>query len=327
MTPDISVVIATRDRPASLARLLQCVKAQDHSNLECIVVDDASNNDTLAAYEQTWRALDHRFRLLPAAGAVAQGPSHSRNRGIAAAAAPFIAFCDDDDRWIRTDHLRVALEAMRRHSADLFFANMQTSRGAEVLGADFYGVIRAFLTKHALETGLFEVAPADRAVSMKHMFLHCDSLVVSAELLRQTGLFWEKLFMAEDRDLALRLLDRAERVLYRDVVVADYDRSAHTSIVKSHTEDEIRLFVVAAMLHAETVLRTRAMRRVARGYRAWMLYELAQSARCNGQPRRARELVAQSLKLRPTVAAWRFLFAGGDGTASLETLDSRTETR
>jgi glycosyltransferase involved in cell wall biosynthesis len=300
------------------------VKSQDLANFECLVVDDASGDP--AAYDRLWQSLDGRFRLLRATSPLAEGPSRARNRGIAAAAAPLIAFCDDDDRWVRTDHLSTAVDAMRRHNADLYFANMQTSRGGDILGGDFYGAIRNLLTRRSLGQELYEVAPTDRAAAMKHIFLHCDSLVASAALLREAGLFWEKLSMAEDRDLALRLLDRAKRVLYRDVVSADYDRTAHTGLCKAYTDDEIRQFVVVAMLHAETIMRNRAMRQVARGYRAWMLYELAQSARSEGQSRAARELAVQSLLLRPTVAAFRFLLASRPAEP-LTQLKSRPEAR
>jgi hypothetical protein len=138
---------------------------------------------------------------------------------------------------------------------------------------------------------------------MKHMFLHCDSIVASRHLLESCGLYWEKLTMAEDRDLGLRLLDRAAKVLYRSTVVADYDRTIRTGLCRSYTEDEIRQFVILAMLHAETVIRDGALRRVARGYRAWMLVELAQGALDAGQGGRARELALQSILLRPTAAA------------------------
>ena len=146
---------------------------------------------------------------------------------------------------------------------------------------------------------------------MQHMFLHCDSLVVSRRLLERTGLFWEKLSMAEDRDIGLRLLDAAEKVLYRDVVVADYDRSGQVGLCKAYSEDEIRQFVVLAMLHAETAMRSPAMRRVARGYRAWMLVELAESAVQAGGAKQARELARQSLFLRPTAAAARLVAGFG----------------
>jgi len=307
--PAISVVIATRDRPACLARLLACVKKQELEELECIVVDDASGEETLAAYNSIWRELDDRFRLLLPEQRRAGGPSQARNRGIKAAQGEFVAFCDDDDLWIRDDHLSVAARAMRQHDGDLFFANLQTSRGGTVIGPDFYGAVRRPLTRNPVpgERDLFAVDRADRARSMKHMFLHCDSLVASRALLFDCGLYWEKLSMAEDRDLGLRLLDRATNVLYRSTVVADYDRTATVGICKSYTEDEIRQFVVMAMMHAETQMGDRSLRAVARGYRAWMLVELAQNASEAGRADQARELAYQSLLLRPTAAGLRLL--------------------
>lgn len=324
-TPAVSVVIATRDRAIPLGRLLRCVKQQAFPDFECIVVDDASSQHTLRAYDALWAELDARFILLrQEEGATAKGPSFTRNKGIHAARAPYVAFCDDDDCWTREDHLEFAIAALTTNKADFYFANMQTSRNGEILGPDFYGTIRRFLTQTPVPSAkdLFEVAPAERARAMKHMFLHCDSMVVSRALLHASGLYWEKLFMAEDRDLALRLLDRAQRVLYRDVVAADYDRTVPTGICKSYTDDEIRQFVILAMLHAETTMQNTSLKQVARGYRAWMLVELAESALAEGRARQARELARQSLLLRPTLAAAKLL--AGTPRAPLARLEGET---
>lgn len=322
--PDISVVIATRDRPATLARLLRSVQEQDLTSFECIVVDDASSAETMARYDTIWATLDDRFRLLlPEDGRKPHGPSAARNRGINSARGAFIAFCDDDDRWLRPDHLRIALHSLQRTNAELFFANMQTSRSGEVIGPDFYGVVRRFLTRAPFShNALYEVSLRQRARAMKHIFLHCNSLVVSAALLKQVGLFWEKLSMAEDRELCLRLLDAAQRVLYRDVVVADYDRTVETGLCKSYTEDEIRQFIILAMLRAETRMKNGGMRAVARGYRAWMLLELAQGAFGRGEIAHSRELTLQSLMLRPTIEAIRLLL----GTFASRLIPARVST-
>ncbi len=330
---DVTVVIATRDRAASLARLLQCVRRQDLQTFECIVVDDGSTDETLDAYGKIWSGLDERFRLLlqEPKERKALGPSSARNRGIKAAQGEFVAFCDDDDLWIRDDHLSVAVNALRTHGADLFFANMQTSRGGKILGPDFYGTVRRYFARSALpgSAELFEVSRQDRAAGMKHMFLHCNSLVVSSQLLHRAGLFWEKLSMAEDRDLGLRLLDCAEKVVYRDAVVADYDRTTQVGICKAYTEDEIRQFVVLAMLHAETSMQDHALRRVAKGYRAWMLLELAQSAQEAGRADQARELAWQSVMLRPTMMAIGLLLRtrASSNDASLRHAKRSGETR
>jgi hypothetical protein len=46
---------------------------------------------------------------------------------------------------------------------------------------------------------------------------------------------------------------------------------------------------------------------VARGYRAWMLYELTESMAQAGHAAQARELARQSIFLRPTVAAIKLI--------------------
>lgn len=304
---DVTVVIATRDRVATLARLLQCVQRQDLQSFECVVVDDGSTDETLDAYGKIWSGLDERFRLLlqEPSERKALGPSSARNRGIKVARGEFIAFCDDDDLWLRDDHLSFAVDALRAHGADLFFGNMQMSRGGKIIGPDFYGTVRRYFARCRLPSAadLFEVSRRDRAAAMKFMFLHCNSLVVSGNLLHRAGLFWEKLLMAEDRDLGLRLLDRAERVLYRDVVVADYDRAIQGSICVAYTEEEVKQFVILAMLHAETSMQDAGLRRVAKGYRAWMLLELAQATQEAGRMDQTRELAWQSVMLRPTITA------------------------
>jgi glycosyltransferase involved in cell wall biosynthesis len=98
--PPISVVICTRDRPASLPATLESVLALDYSDYEVVVVDNApTGGGTRALVEE----LDNR-RLRYVVEPV-PGLSRARNRGIAEAASEIIAFTDDDvvvdGKWLR----------------------------------------------------------------------------------------------------------------------------------------------------------------------------------------------------------------------------------
>ena len=44
-------------------------------------------------------------------------PAFSRNRGIQLARGKLIALCDDDDVWVKTDHLSTAARAMAASDA------------------------------------------------------------------------------------------------------------------------------------------------------------------------------------------------------------------
>lgn len=90
-TPHISLVVPTRDRPASLARCLAALSGQrTDADVEVIVVDDSSVDGAAVA---TAIGGHGTARLLTATGA---GPAAARNLGARNARAPIVAFTDDD---------------------------------------------------------------------------------------------------------------------------------------------------------------------------------------------------------------------------------------
>ena len=92
-TPELTVVVPTRDRPAALAGCLAALAAQRAVTIEIVVVDDASVDARAVAAVVAAHAPDSR--TVRASG---RGPAGARNRGIDAARAPFVALTDDDCR-------------------------------------------------------------------------------------------------------------------------------------------------------------------------------------------------------------------------------------
>ena len=291
--PIVSVVIPTCNRPKSLARLLRCVAEQDLAALECIVVDDGSNQETLDSYGEIWRGLDNRFRLhLKSPTERASGPSATRNRGIALAKGKYIAFCDDDDHWIKADHLSVAAEVMSAHEADLFFANMRDRAGDVVRGTHYHGSARTALERRLLSQtqSVFHVSTHDMAYALQRRTLHSNTIVVEKTLLVQAGLYWEKTNIAEDLDMGFRLADRARKILFRCEIVAERDISPHDSIIKGSEPHAGIPLILSSILHAEITLRKAPMRRAAKRLRAWYLHELAYIMASESRYNIAREL-------------------------------------
>ena len=100
MTPDpslVSVVIGTRNRSALLLRTLRTVLWQTHEELEVIVVDDGSDDETS---EVVSSHPDPRVVLVrqDRSGGVAR----ARNTGLSRARGRYVAFTDDDDLWAPT---------------------------------------------------------------------------------------------------------------------------------------------------------------------------------------------------------------------------------
>jgi glycosyltransferase involved in cell wall biosynthesis len=96
LLPPVTVVIATRGRPALLRKAVRAAMAQTYpARLEVIVVFDQVKIDPLDDIEvPSGRAL----RLL--ANSRTPGLAGARNTGILAGDGELVAFCDDDDEWL-----------------------------------------------------------------------------------------------------------------------------------------------------------------------------------------------------------------------------------
>jgi glycosyltransferase involved in cell wall biosynthesis len=95
--PEVSIVIPTRDRSGLLAKTLRSALAQRDVDLEVIIVDDGSRDDTAKVVRS---ARDRRVQLIRHDRAT--GVSAARNSGVEAARGKWIAFLDDDDLWAPT---------------------------------------------------------------------------------------------------------------------------------------------------------------------------------------------------------------------------------
>ena len=93
-TPLISVIIAVYNGEHTIRHAVASVLEQTVSDLELIVVDDGSTDATNAVLATI---ADPRLRCLTQ---VNSGAGTARNAGLAIARGTYIAFLDDDDRWL-----------------------------------------------------------------------------------------------------------------------------------------------------------------------------------------------------------------------------------
>ncbi len=111
--PTVSVIIPTRNRAELLLRAVHSVLSQRWTDLELIVVDDASTDHTL---EVLGRIADPRLRVVRREknGRAAA----ARNAGLAIARGSLIAFQDDDDIWL-VDKLQKQVPHLQSAAADV----------------------------------------------------------------------------------------------------------------------------------------------------------------------------------------------------------------
>ena len=213
----VSVVTANYNGARHLADAIASVLAQTLTDLELIVVDDASSDDSAAVVERA-ASQDGRVRLIvqPANA----GPGAARNRGIAAARGRWIAVFDSDD-LMTPDRLERLLERAETDGAEIAADNLMAFED----GAPDDG--RPFLPPEAFASPRW-IGPAELIASSRmysrHPGLGYVKPLIDAAALAASGVRYdERLRIGEDYDFLLRLLakglrlrlDPACRYLYR----------------------------------------------------------------------------------------------------------------
>ena len=195
-SPLVSVVITTYRRASLVPRAIRSVQNQTYKNIEIIVVDDASPDNT----EEIVRSIaDPRIRYLR--HEQNKGLPAGRNTGIRAAAGQYIAFLDDDDEWQETK-LEKQLTVIQEHDAVLC--------GAIVNGTRIKRHHRSIVTLDDLRKGN-EFDPS--------------SLLARASVLKNLP-FDEKLRQGEDWDAFIRLAER-HTIAYLDEPLLAYNDGGH----------------------------------------------------------------------------------------------------
>jgi GT2 family glycosyltransferase len=115
--PDVTVVMATRDRRAQVLRTLERLAALPAPAPPVIVVDNASTDGTVEAVRDAHP--DVRVLALDANHGAA-----ARNAGAEAATTPLVAFCDDDSWWAAAAPARVATHFARHPRLGLLAARV-----------------------------------------------------------------------------------------------------------------------------------------------------------------------------------------------------------
>lgn len=90
----ISVIIPSYNSEDTISRCLNSVLFQAFSDLEIILIDDCSTDNTISKIEQ-FKEKDRRIKLLR--NKSNKGAGYSRNRGLKVATGNYITFIDSDD--------------------------------------------------------------------------------------------------------------------------------------------------------------------------------------------------------------------------------------
>jgi glycosyltransferase involved in cell wall biosynthesis len=223
--PEVSVIIPTHNRQRLVSRAIRSVLSQTYTDVECIVVDDASTDSTP---QVTKSIKDDRLVILRHESN--RGASAARNTGMRAARGPLIAFLDDDDEWL-PEKLAKQVPLLKALPEE-------------------YGMVYCWMD-YFDDTGriVHERHPTYRgdvfaSVLVKQGIAGCPTLLLRRHAVEEVGGFDERLPRGNDGDFIRRVcrvykVDVIPEVLVRVHVAHGYER------ITSQTDRGIRNHLLA----------------------------------------------------------------------------------
>jgi glycosyltransferase involved in cell wall biosynthesis len=198
MKPKLSVVIPTYNRAEKVRKTVESVLGQSFTDLEVIVVDDGSSDETGQTLE---RAFGDRIRYYFQSN---QGVSVARNKGIAEAKGDWIAFLDSDDVW-ENEKLEWQFRALDRFSpdcgacyTDVRFMNHSETRSMFQLAQESYRHVDEFGVNSEVLRLLVKPGGAGMVVCL-------SSLLARADAVRHARGFDPSLSYSADSEFMFRL--------------------------------------------------------------------------------------------------------------------------
>lgn len=315
MSCTVSVVVPVFNAAAFVEPTLESVFRQTFRDIEVIVVDDGSTDNTRAVLEK----YSDRIRYLYKENG---GQSSSRNAGIKVARGRYIALLDHDDIW-DANKLELQLREIERDAATgMVTCGSERFNEAGTLGSEIPR-IRQFTGNQFR-----------RKLLMGNFLGSCSKTLIKKECFDTVGFFDESLRMAEDWDMWFRIaqsyaIRAVERRLVRYRIHA---RNYSSSSGEINLANEL-VFLGKAFAVPE-FRRARWLKRQAYGRRYFIA---AAAVFQEGGTQRSRELLAKALSYYPPLVLRKralgllrgFWLARGGGPQiadrRLQTADRRVE--
>lgn len=198
----VSVVIPTYNDAGSVTDSIDSVLRQTHDDLELIVVDDGSDDDTT---EVVRRYTDPRLTYVRTGEN--RGASAARNTGIEVASGEYVAFLDADDIWHPTK-LEKQVSCLESRSAEWI---------AVYCDADYEttGLVDGLLERYKDLTGVGRGYEGGDELIVKLLLADVfvaagSSLLAKTEYVERIGGFDERFVRHQDWEFLIRLLEHGK---------------------------------------------------------------------------------------------------------------------
>jgi glycosyltransferase involved in cell wall biosynthesis len=194
----VSIIIPTYNSKELLIEAVNSALNQSHKNIEVIVVDDGSTDETMQLFTEFEKLGVKCFSQKN------QGACTARNLGLKNASGDYIQFLDADD-LIREDKLGLQLEAMQHDNADLsmcFWGKFIES----------ISNLQPFIHQHIDFSDIHNGKDIMRSIGMKNWAGVHHQYLIRKDVIEKAGYWDETLLNNQDGEYFSRLFINAKKV-------------------------------------------------------------------------------------------------------------------
>jgi glycosyltransferase involved in cell wall biosynthesis len=243
MTPvKVSVLIPAYNAAPYIEQTLDSVLAQTWPNLEVIVVDDGSRDDT---YAKVQRYASDKVRVVQQANA---GASAARNHAFALATGDYIQYLDADD-LLHPDKLKAQLDCLAQHPTAKLSASAwgmfydvpdeQTLRPT-ILWRDYNDPVQWLVT--AWENGVW---------------MQPSAWLTHRSLIEAAGPWDEQISLHDDGEFFSRVLLQTREIIFCEAAKSFYRKGLSDSLSSIKSEKATKSHLAVCQSYEKSLLQAR----------------------------------------------------------------------
>lgn len=192
----ISIIIPMYNTEKYIGKLLECLEKQTHKNLQIIVINDGSTDNSLKVV-QDFAKKDTRIEIICTPNG---GVSKARNIGLEKARGKYITFLDSDD-YISCDMYEKMIEKMKENNVDVVRCNFSKEDiNGNIIGCgNMLDISNKILNSEEIKTILIPYIFENKIET------YTPLLLIKAEILKNISRFNPDIRMMEDLLFCLEL--------------------------------------------------------------------------------------------------------------------------
>ncbi|ATC36147.1 glycosyltransferase family 2 protein [Elizabethkingia anophelis] len=223
LLPLVSIIMPVYNAEDTLYIAMDSILSQTYQNIELIIVNDCSKDDTLnRLYYYKDKIIDNNIDIKLISHETNKGVASARNTGLENASGQYVYYVDADD-WIDDETIEILIKEQQKNDSDIVGCNWYLS----------FNQNERRMNQPVFTSSLEAIKKMTNGTMRWNLWL----FMVRRSLYEEYSIrFLDGMNMGEDMMVMLKLFTHAEKVSYLDQALYHYGQSNEDSLTKTYSD-------------------------------------------------------------------------------------------